>query len=153
MAEKLSEINQRINESLAPNADAFSKQLDRLAIYIGKNVELAIKKTCFDLYSKIVEESPFLTGRARANWNISVNDGEETHDRTDWQGRMKEVADNFSHEVIGNEVIIYNNLEYIGPLEDGSSQQKPNGWIAVALSEFEQLLNQNLKRFEELEEI
>jgi hypothetical protein len=81
----------------------------------------------------LIMATPVDTGRARANWQVSVNSAVDAEvDSTDAQGaitRNKGVIDGYR----GGELVIQNNVPYIGALNDGSSAQAPAGFIQKAL--------------------
>lgn len=102
----------------------------------------------FALYSSIVRKTPVDTGRARANWNISVGspDLTTTEDTRKSPKPLKDMAGNLDDESI----FISNNLPYITVLEyggypnppkggenktvNGYSKQAPEGMVGVTLA-------------------
>ncbi len=137
------------------NAAAFVKSLNSLTEYIDGSVEKVIRKACIDLYRKIVERTPVDTGRAKGNWQISTTDRDFIRDgefsASEITQFIESEIDDFKFELTDSQVIIYNNLEYIEPLENGSSQQAPAGMVAISLVEFTDHFNRALAEFEGLE--
>jgi hypothetical protein len=82
---------------------------------------------------RIVLKTPVDTGRARGNWQTTINNpavGEKQSNTPIMDGST----------VIGSlksfgTIFIANNLVYILPLEHGHSQQAPNGMVAVTIEE------------------
>ena len=143
-------------DRVVPNAREFSRQLNRLGRYVEGSVDAVIRKTCLDLYRAIVERTPADTGRARASWGISTsNQGDEASASFDESSRPRATRgksetgkkmSRFSAMPISGRVVIYNNLVYIEPLEQGWSLQAPAGMVAVSLAEFNKHLRTNFER-------
>lgn len=139
------------------NAAAFSKSLKALAGYATGNVEKVIRKTCIDLYRRIVERTPVDTGRAKANWQMSTTTtASELYDKDGYSfNEINEIVSaeisDFTFELGDDQVFIYNNLEYIPYLEDGSSTQAPAGMVEISLVEFTNYFNLELGKLEGLE--
>lgn len=123
-------------DRMSVNATDFADQLAQLGEAIQEDVfQKVIKKVLIDLWTRIQETTPVDTGRARASWMLDA-------EWTDWQlppGDYKQaVADNVL-KVIGSlpkseQYVLFNNVDYISYLEDGSSVQAPGGFISVALA-------------------
>jgi len=139
------------------NAADFAKSLDKLSDYVTGSVEQVIRKACIDLYRMIVERTPVDTGRAKANWQISTTDSDSALDEKNGFSfnEIKSIVEaeisDFKFELYDDQVIIYNNLEYIGGLENGTSAQAPYGMVSVSLVEFTDHFNRALAGFEGLE--
>jgi hypothetical protein len=135
---------------ISNNAADFSKSLLELADYTTGSVEKVIRKSCIDLYRAIVEKTPVDTGRAKASWGLSTNHAEDVqgdsggYSFNEIEGIIKENVSDFKFDIHDDEVVIYNNLEYISELEDGTSQQAPTGMVAISLAEFTAFFNEAL---------
>lgn len=122
-----------------------------------------VRKTyAYALYSSIVKKTPVDTGRARANWNISVGspDLSTTEETRKSPKPMKDMAGNLDDESI----FISNNLPYITTLEyggypnppkkdggktvNGYSRQAPEGMVGVTLANNEAIFNAAVRRIE-----
>jgi len=115
-------------DEIAVNADMFSRQLSGLADFTDGLFEKVVRKTCFDLYARIVKRTPVDTGRAKGGWGITTDLDIPDGDVGNAQ---------FTFTIEDDQVIIYNNVEYISDLEHGHSQvQAPNGMVAISLAEF-----------------
>ena len=104
------------------------------------------KAYAFALYSSIVKKTPVDTGRARANWNVSVGSPDlSTSENTRKTPKSKKEMP----EPKGDEsIFISNNLPYITTLEyggypknsttgktvNGFSKQAPEGMVGVTLA-------------------
>ena len=126
----------------------FSLDLSKFAKKAGVSFDLVVKKVVFDIYTRVAMQTAVDTGRARGGWQIGGTMGSgqtEAKDKTPtgtpnpgWGelGKIKELIT--KAQVIG---YIYNNVEYIGPLEYGHSQQAPRGMVRVTLTEFQSFIN------------
>lgn len=106
----------------------------------GDEVEMWTLDTQKDFALKLAEEvigrTPFLTGRARANWQLSL----EVVGTTSIPGppfpepmvAIYKVVDQV-HK-LGRNFILFNNVAYIGDLESGSSAKAPQGIVGPALA-------------------
>ncbi len=86
----------------------FTDQIERFQAKVQARANEAVRKVGLDLHSRIVERTPVDTGRAKGGWSI------DTRPEVTW---------------------IYNNVEYIVPLEYGHSQQAPNGMVRLSIAD------------------
>jgi len=130
--------NSPIETSIQKDAESFNRELIRLGEFCDKNYENIVTKTMIDLFRSIVELTPIDTGRARANWALALDLTTEDYanytDVAQWEYKMED----------GTTVWIYNNLVYIVPLEEGSSDQAPQGMVAISLRRFAEFLGYNV---------
>lgn len=140
-------------------ADKFADALLDIAANVeGELVEQVFKKGVFDLYGSIIKRTPVDTGRARGNWQISFTHNDDEVEGLDKSEKViseaneknveqlesfeNEIEKNklprggFSFEFPDNAIYLFNNLEYIEFLEDGTSDQAPNGMVELSLVEF-----------------
>ena len=141
------------------NAAAFSSALMDVCIEADGSIEAVIKKACFDLYARIIKRTPVDTGRAKASWGIGTEfsdavapEGEYAvtpkgqYAPSDISSAVIDATEGlFSFTLDDEQVVIYNNLEYIEYLESGTSGQSPQGMAAISLSEFEAHFREALK--------
>lgn len=91
----------------------------------NKEVELKdVRKTyAFALYSSIVKKTPVDTGRARGNWNISINTPDlsidENIDKNKVPAKIKKNQQELEKAKKDESIFISNNLPYIEKLEYG----------------------------------
>ena len=133
--------NDPIITSIQDNAVDFSRELDKLGAFVDKNYEAIVSKTVIDLFYAIVKRTPVDTGRAKANWFLGYDPDNEIgkHDLND--------ALEFGYDPDkGVTIWIYNNLEYIIPLEEGWSDQAPRGMVSLSLTEFSKFLKDATKK-------
>lgn len=111
----------RFTEKLLP------EQIERAVRLIGTAVLLGV-----------VEKTPVDTGRARANWQVELNAvNAATTEDTDPGGGQALAAglSALAQFRPGDTVYISNHLVYIVPLENGHSQQAPQGMVALTIAE------------------
>ena len=108
------------------------------------NAEKVTRKIAFDMYKLIVRRMPVRDGRAKANTQISINSlPENSIMEFDKSGaatisKAGTVIANFK---LGDTIFIYNNVEYIYPLEFlFTSKQAPAGMFRISFEEIVQSL-------------
>lgn len=131
----------------------FTLDLRKFAEKAGGVADLAIKKICLDLTSSIVLKTPVDTGRARANWQTSVGQPDNSvTTATDKSGNATiSAASATASKASGNIFYLTNNLPYIASLEfglynagpktiGGFSNQAPNGMVRISINEVQRAL-------------
>lgn len=124
------------------------------------------RKYAFGLYAGIVKKTPVDTGRARANWNISVGEVDPSvSDDTKKRG-LKYKEEDIKLKDDDESIFISNNVEYITALEYGGypspvkkgtynkkkktyeirseggySKQAPNGMVGVTVANSKKYFN------------
>lgn len=106
---------------------------------------IVVRKLTTDILSSVVRRTPVDTGRARANWNVSLNrvDASVSVTTTDASGRQTIHVGNaaISKWDIGDSIFIANSLPYIRRLEyDGWSKQAPAGMVRITLAQAQQFI-------------
>lgn len=119
------------------NLTEFDAALLRVEGALDKVTVETMQKVVLAVDSAIVLSTPVDTGRARGNWLPSINTPDESKLRDNFDpsgskaiGEAQSVA---SVVKPGDTVYISNNLEYIGALNDGHSQQAPAGFVEKAV--------------------
>ncbi len=117
------------------NLDQLARRFDQVAKGLGLPVVVVQKKLAFDIFAGLVSETPVDTGRAMNNWNISVGfpDGSVT-DAGGSDGAVQAAKAAGALAALGglksfSTVWISNSLPYIVPLNEGSSEQAPSGFV------------------------
>lgn len=123
---------------------SFSGDIDKFIKKTSNKIELAVKRTSFILFSKIVALTPVDTGRARGNWVVSLNSIDRT--TSDITSTLSSAIQNneLNRFKLNDTVYITNSLPYIMALENGSSKQAPGGMVKLTVLEFKQTLLQVL---------
>ena len=131
----------------------FGVDIRKFVARAGGNVDKIVRKVCLDLSSSIVLKTPVDTGRARANWQMTIGQpASGTVETVDKRGRSTIAAGRDAvKQAPGNVFWITNNLPYISVLEyglyndgpnttGGFSKQAPNGMVRISIRELNSAL-------------
>ena len=140
------------------HAADFASSLLEFSAYVEGSFEKVLRKACIDLYRRIVERTPVDTGRAKAGWSFSTDDGSQDRDVAEKSYAGAELASIINQNVAGfrvdvrdSSVTIYNNVEYVSHLEYGTSKIAPAGMVSLSLVEFTSFFREELKGLKGLE--
>lgn len=123
----------------------FAKRINKLGIDIEKNADTLVRKTAITVVSSVVLATPVDTGRARANWRTALGSAERGVREPFAKGKKGSTGSQNISGVISEtqsvvagykgagSVFISNNLPYIGPLNTGTSDQAPAGFVETAV--------------------
>ena len=115
-----------------------------------------MKEVAFEIHEKIVDRTPIDTGRAKASWRLNPDKADPTiepilADRLFPSGAVREKASLDEHPLFSSQaeavaraqqqkislpekIVISNNLDYITKLEEGTSDQAPEGMVKVTVT-------------------
>jgi len=129
---------------------SFESDWQKISEKLDKTLSQGIRATLFEVGAAIIKDTPADTGRARGNWQSSVNSGATGELSRKQKGKRSGAATTeLSQEVnvaIGNIFYLTNNVPYIRRLEYGYSKKKaPDGMVRKNLQHFNRLLVKNLK--------
>lgn len=125
---------------------SFELEIDRyLTEDIPAEQNLLERAVAGEALRRLIFRTPVRTGRARGAWFVTVDDRTYDIAAPDMDGnpsRSDSEAMNEGLAVINgsqpfSSIILQNNVEYIGELEDGSSTQAPNGMLSVTTAELQ----------------
>jgi hypothetical protein len=128
------------------NVDVFLKEVDRFGLEIPKEFANLMREVVVDLYTGIVQDTPYLTGRSKASWTIGIGAPIFIDQGKDWfSGAQAAEAIAFGHVVKlasldenpFQKVFLANGVPYIDRLEEGSSRQAPDGMVALNIARVE----------------
>lgn len=88
----------------------------------------------------IVDKTPVVTGNTKANWQVGINEPKTAYLEGVDPGGATTIAIGvleIAGSEIGDTIIITNNRPDVAKLEQGASDQAPQGMIAVTLQEAE----------------
>lgn len=115
---------------------SFARQLKSATATIERNMNRTWKRSVVQAFSQTVLKTPVDTGAARNSWLLgSQNNGDIGSSRLTINSQK--IPD------IGGQVLLYSNLPYIEVLEDGSSQQAPQGMVKVTVSQWPGIVRSN----------
>lgn len=111
----------------------FSAQLDREMEAFKGQIKETKARIALDGESSVKEKTPVDTGNALNHWFAEIGDGATREDNGGSGGPT--VNDVLPQAGVFDAITIANGAEYIGALENGHSQQAPNGMVSVTLAE------------------
>ena len=118
--------------SAGSNAKAKGEQV------VGAAVDRLMRAVALETVSRVMLRTPVDTGRARANWNVTMDAPDtDTNDDTDWQGKLGG-NQGFVGEAEfagGRSLFLSNGQPYIERLEAGYSKQAPAGMVELTMAE------------------
>lgn len=119
----------------------FARRLYLIGGVFEKNTAKAMKRAALAADQAIVLATPVDTGRARANWTVSIGSpATESFEFTGGEGAATNQALSQGRSAVSSfklgrgPIFIANNLPYIQLLEDGYSAQAPSGMLASGLA-------------------
>ncbi len=135
----------KLDESIESFNAAFEEFKKRI---VPTSVVVATKKLALELLKKIVLKTPVDTGRARGNWQLTVNTpatdivpGPYSEDNTEVSSDVINTAlSNLKGLEPFQDVWVTNNVAYIVYLEAGTSDQAPSGMIAISIDEVRNMI-------------
>lgn len=124
---------------------SFAVDLRRFSAQTQERLVVIPRKIALEVLRRVVMRTPVDQGRARGNWQTEVgtmNEGES--DVVDPGGGAAIEAgvsaiESWTAENVG--LFIFNNVPYIGKLEDGYSDQAPAGMVKVTVAEFDMIVD------------
>jgi hypothetical protein len=113
----------------------FLLELDDFTEKVGSAATTVQTRVAVDLFKRIVDKTPVDTGRARASWNMSVNEADRSVP-PEGQASYPKPHPPILQMQPGDSIVISNNLPYITALEDGHSKQAPpHAMVALSIEE------------------
>lgn len=97
-----------------------------------------VRNGLHSLAVNIIDRSPVLSGRFKANWRVSYRKPDlSTSASTDSSASYAQAEKLKTIPIVGGNVFISNSLPYADALEYGYSKKAPNGMVRVSLVEFQ----------------
>lgn len=127
---------------------SFSATLQRFADETKDTMDEIFRGVVIEIGRSVIMLTPVDTGRARANWQLSVGSPEMASLLETDKGGMETVAKLVSDVQAlnyGETAFIVNNLRYARPLEYGHSQQAPTGMVRITLARFNELVERAVR--------
>ncbi len=112
---------------------ALPKDMDKLSERAVKSANRYLRATALEVHRQLVLLTPFDTGAARTNWQVSTSGfGSEIIKKDDYDKSGSAAISSAKAVLNGSdagEVFIFNNLPYVEALNNGSSAQRAAGFI------------------------
>jgi len=135
---------------------SFVDQMKGFEIKTSRKFDQLGRKVALELFRRVILKTPVDTGRARANWQVTIgaiaSGTVEIDDKrgTATIGKATAASRGFK---AGDTIYLTNNLPYIMRLEeggypdgpmivDGFSRKAPNGMVALTVQEFAAVVSQ-----------
>ena len=119
-------------------AGKYEKSLGQIAVRLERNLSKAARAYTLQLVNNLVLRTPVDTGRARGSWVVSINQAsfELPNLKTKSGSRtINNAAGKLKNYKLGQVVYVQSNLEYMVPLNNGTSQQAPAGFVQLAVKQ------------------
>jgi hypothetical protein len=122
----------------------FEEGVDAFGRSVKVQIDLIRRKMALEIFSRVVKRTPVDTGRARANWQVSVGEPifeaiEDTDKKRFGAGpgadRVMAADASMRNLPLDKSIFITNNLPYIVYLEDGTPKMKAFGMVKTTLAE------------------
>ena len=110
-------------------------KLGKATAGIEQRADLIKRKIALEIFSELLQTTPVDTGRARAGWSM----GPELTGKVPPKGKSGygfDVSMQVNPSMVPQNapiIYIYNNVEYIGRLNAGSSTQAPREFVQIAI--------------------
>lgn len=124
------------------NDKSFIRQLDKAGDEAGDLSLLFQKRIALEGLKRVVNRTPVDTGRARGGWQVGRTDSDNDNGNIDGGGSSTVAAGLSIVNKITipfGTIVIFNNVEYIVFLEEGSSGQAPQGMVDVTILELKRI--------------
>lgn len=117
----------------------FAIEMSALADRIERAADRAVRTASLQILSQVTILTPVDTGRARANWIVSI--GSPAQIEKPWTGSAGGAASSAINEgtkaivgaSFGPTVYVQNNIPYISRLNNGWSRQAPAGFVEKSI--------------------
>jgi len=123
---------------------SFADQMKAWERKAARKMDLAVRKIALEMFRRIILKSPVLSGRFRGNWQLAIgsvpNGTLELDDKTGTATIAKGAATVMGINA-GDTIYFANNLPYARRLEEGYSQNAPNGMVALTIQEFQSVVS------------
>ncbi len=136
----------------------FALDLNKAIEKAKDKADLAVRKITIELFSNVILKSPvgnpdtwkypvegYVGGRFRANWNCSIGSPDRsTSEETDKSGsaaigRVRSEVTKYTLD--GRSIYLANSLPYAERLENGWSNQAPQGMVRLSIIEINNAIN------------
>lgn len=126
-------------------AGNFTLNIQRFVDKAKGNIDLVVRRVSLDIFARVIQKSPVLTGRFKSNWQVAIGSiPAGTLDLTDPSGSatISRVDAAVLQLKAGDIIYLVNNLNYAQKLEFGWSKQAPSGMVRTTVLEFGAVVTQ-----------
>lgn len=125
---------------------SFELDIKKFKEKVKDRSKLVLQKTALEIHKGVVVSTPVDTGRARAGWDVGINN--VTPGAAANMGKTIQEIVNAGELTIkqaeaDDAIFVSNNVNYIEFLENGSSEQAPNGMVKKTLRRFPQFVRKS----------
>ena len=140
---------------MAATVYQFRADIERLCQELDASIPKLIKLIALDIANMVVEGNPVDTGYSRSQWRIGINAPDTTVSGTrprNAKGQYTTITapqldiTRLSQLSPNDHVFVTNSVDYVQFLEEGTSQQAPNGFIRLSVAQAEAKVRQYLER-------
>lgn len=119
---------------------------DQVILQLDAKVDAVTRAIALEALKRLVQRSPVDTGLFRNSWQVGLDtiNTATGSPGTNGGGALTDGAAALSQARAGQTIAITNSLPYAERLEDGWSQQAPNGIVAITAAEMQQLTDQQV---------
>jgi len=137
-------------DKLYDSAAAFERALMEAVEDFEIEVDTIVRKSLVDVAANIIRDTPRDTGRAAAGWSLTAG---QPSDDVPPEGQDSYTVDSPQDPGSAGNLTwhLVNNVEYIESLEDGHSDQAPQGMLARNLQRYGQILQNAANQSEMVE--
>lgn len=117
------------------NFNEFSRELESFSRTFFSTSNKLVRLVALEALKNIVIATPVDTGRARSNWFIGIDTpiDDETDD-TNWSSNLSTQEAKLLQPTDRTEIWLTNNLPYIVRLNEGWSEQAPEGFVEKGIA-------------------
>lgn len=121
---------------------SFASQVRRFAVATDKAADEVVRGVTLSLFTAVIKDTPVDTGRARGEWQTTVQAPASGQNGRFDQGGSGPIAEVVSKTPAGagGETFMTNNLPYIERLENGYSKQAPAGMVRKNIARIARLV-------------
>jgi hypothetical protein len=124
----------------------FTINMAKFNVQTLEQADMIRRKIILEVLRGVVKRTPVDSGRARGNWQASISKPISREvDRKDKTGSstVSEESGTVQSSSPDDTLYLTNNVPYILILEDGRSNQAPNGMLKVTLAQFPYIVKES----------
>lgn len=126
--------------SLGDQIREFARLVERRVDYVHRSIGM-------QLFTAVVMDTPIETGLARGSWwpssGMPIMGGAQRIDKTG-ATVLRDIEATLRNAKFTDVLFMMNNVEYIVPLEYGSSSQSPNGMVRINVARIQRIVSESV---------